>query len=176
MATEKQVVANQTNALKSTGPRTTKGKAASSNNATKHGILTKALLLPNENQEAFQAFSDRMRGSLDPQNGIEEFHVDRIISCAWRLRRVLQIEGALMIGEGDGLSINLSVTTTFEGKLAEFFVSRESQILNLSRYEAAIERSLVRSLHELQRLRAQEYGVQSAVPLALDVAHHDEQI
>jgi hypothetical protein len=37
---------NRANALRSTGPRTPEGKAASARNALKHGILSKAVIPP----------------------------------------------------------------------------------------------------------------------------------
>ena len=39
----------------------------------------------------------------------------------------------------------------------------------LARHEAAIERSMLRALHELQRLQAARAGVEVSVPLAIDV-------
>ena len=42
MATDKQIIANQLNAKKSTGPRTKAGKGRVSENAVKHGLATVA--------------------------------------------------------------------------------------------------------------------------------------
>ena len=44
----------------------------------------------------------------------------------------------------------------------------ERELEKISRYETTLERSLVRSLHELQRLQAARNGGISA-PMALDV-------
>ncbi len=54
MATAAQIAANQANAQKSTGPKTPPGKAASSRNATKHGLSgsTTAALLASESGRA----------------------------------------------------------------------------------------------------------------------------
>ena len=46
MTSEKQAKANRRNALKSTGPKTPNGKAAIRYNATKHGLLSREILLP----------------------------------------------------------------------------------------------------------------------------------
>jgi hypothetical protein len=53
MATQAQFHANRRNAQASTGPRTPEGKAASSANATRHGLSAAFRVLPNENQEEF---------------------------------------------------------------------------------------------------------------------------
>jgi len=43
-----QLAANRGNAQRSTGPRTDTGKAVASANATRHGLLSTRLLLPDE--------------------------------------------------------------------------------------------------------------------------------
>jgi hypothetical protein len=40
---------------------------------------------------------------------------------------------------------------------------------NLSRYEAGIERTFYKALHELQRLKAQRSGEGGSIPLAVDI-------
>jgi hypothetical protein len=45
MASEKQVLANQQNALKSTGPKTDEGKAIAARNSLKHGLLAKEVVI-----------------------------------------------------------------------------------------------------------------------------------
>ena len=56
MATTAQLLANQQNAALSTGPRTPDGKAASSPNATKHGLSSAFRVLAHEDQEEFDRF------------------------------------------------------------------------------------------------------------------------
>ena len=45
MASQAQVEANRANAAKSTGPRTSEGKAAVSQNAVKHGLLAEQVVI-----------------------------------------------------------------------------------------------------------------------------------
>ena len=45
MASEKQLLANQQNALKSTGPKTTGGKALAARNSLKQGLLAKEVVV-----------------------------------------------------------------------------------------------------------------------------------
>ncbi len=56
-----QSLANQLNALRSTGPRTVTGKAQSSVNARKHGILSRQLIIEGESAEDFNCSRTRRR-------------------------------------------------------------------------------------------------------------------
>jgi hypothetical protein len=49
---DKKIEANRRNALKSTGPRTTEGKAAVRLNALRHGLRSEEVLLPGEDEES----------------------------------------------------------------------------------------------------------------------------
>ena len=53
MTSEKQRKANRQNAKKSTGPRTEDGKASTSQNALKHGLLARDAVLPGEDPADF---------------------------------------------------------------------------------------------------------------------------
>ena len=48
MTSEKQIEANRINALNSTGPQTTEGKARSCRNAFKHGLSSKHFVIDGE--------------------------------------------------------------------------------------------------------------------------------
>jgi hypothetical protein len=56
MATPAQIIANQANAQRSTGPRTVEGKQASSANATSHGLTSRSTVLPGEDPEEYALF------------------------------------------------------------------------------------------------------------------------
>ena len=92
--TEKRLAANQINALRSTGPVTFAGKAASSRNATRHGLLSAKLFLDDEDPAEFQAmFLDFCR-SLNPVGTLETTLVERIAVALWRQRRLVHAETA----------------------------------------------------------------------------------
>src|SRR4051812_16364343 len=76
------------NSLKSTGPRTPEGKAASSANAIKTGVYSQATLLPTEDPAEFEAFRDAYYLSFHPADGDERVLLDRMITYAWRLQRL----------------------------------------------------------------------------------------
>jgi len=56
MTTETQIITNRRNTLKSTGPRTPKGKAAVSQNAVKHGLSARSAVISSESQADFDLY------------------------------------------------------------------------------------------------------------------------
>lgn len=81
------------NPFKFTGPKTTRGKAASSRNAMKHGVLSIAPVVPG--LETLEDWNDHRAGivtSLVPTGYVESLLAERIALIAWRLRRVVRYE------------------------------------------------------------------------------------
>jgi len=99
MAGEKKVEANRRNSLKSTGPRTPEGKAAVRLNATKHGLLSREVLLPGEDEAAFAALGEDLRAELQPAGELEGLLVERIAAAQWRLRRLGRVEAGIFAWE-----------------------------------------------------------------------------
>jgi hypothetical protein len=97
MASSRQIDANRRNAQKSTGPRTGEGKRKVALNALKHGLLSRHVVLPNEDETEFEDFTHRLRGALGPVGELEEMLVGSIAASAWRLRRVIRVERGLFI-------------------------------------------------------------------------------
>jgi len=92
---DKQLAANRLNAQKSRGPRTPEGKAHVSKNARKHGLTGRDIVLPNERAEDYDSFREGLLTDLAPSGPLEEMLSDRIVSVAWRLRRVPMFEASL---------------------------------------------------------------------------------
>ncbi len=90
-----KALANRRNATLSTGPRTLAGKARSSRNAQRHGILAAAVVLPHaERAEDWQAHHGAVLADLAPVGAIEEALADRVAVLLWRLGRVTRYETA----------------------------------------------------------------------------------
>lgn len=66
MATEKQLVANRQNALKSSGPRSLDGKRRSSPNALRHGLTSTQMVIPGEDPAEFSEFRLSVNGGVIP--------------------------------------------------------------------------------------------------------------
>ena len=99
MTSEKKTEANRQNALKSTGPKTPEGKVAVRLNALRHGLRSEEILLPGEDEEAFERLSERLRDELQPVGEMENLLVDRIIASYWRLRRLGRVEAGIFAWE-----------------------------------------------------------------------------
>ncbi len=146
MTSEKQILANQNNAQKSTGSKTPEGKEQSSQNAIKHGPLSKALIVEGEASDAYECFREAIFDDLQPKSAMETLLVEKIVNYAWRLRRAVQAEAIFLQG---GLSSNWNQKT-----LDSFFGGCDAKkIQNISHYETTIERHFYRSLKELRDIQ-----------------------
>jgi hypothetical protein len=97
MASEKQIKTNQSNASKSTGPKTAKGKAIAKLNSVKHGLLAKNMeILPTEDRKDFDKLRASLMDDLKPEGELENILMEQIVSATWRLRRIQQIETGLL--------------------------------------------------------------------------------
>jgi hypothetical protein len=56
MTTTQQIETNRLNVKKSTGPKSSIGKEIASQNAIKHGLLAKALVVQGEKKNAYEEF------------------------------------------------------------------------------------------------------------------------
>jgi hypothetical protein len=174
MTSDKKAEANRRNALKSTGPKTPEGKAAVRLNAIKHGLLSQDILVPGEDEDALKELGERMRSELKPVGELESLLVERIIAAQWRLRRLGRVETGIFAEElSGGWSRAAGSGATDTAALGLSFIrdgNGANAFSKLSRYEATIERSLYKALHELQRLQAARHAQGSVTPpVAIDV-------
>ena len=134
MATLKQFEANRRNAQKSTGPKTSEGKAAVSMNALRHGLRARTVVLPGENREEFNQLCDDLEVEWHPQSRTEQFYVEQMAVSQWKLTR-------MELGE-----INIF----------KYPAGPEKQLPLLDRLwqaECRLERSYARAQRELERLQ-----------------------
>ncbi len=173
MTSDAKIEANRRNAAKSTGPKTAEGKASSKMNALKHGLLSEAALLPDENEDQFDAFREGLLRQLKPAGELEELLADRAVATAWRLRRAAQIETQLLErSQHDVPRADLMARHGYHEDVGYAFLNdaRGPDCLGkLSRYESALERGFYRALHELQRLQSVRAGEPVPAPVAVDV-------
>ncbi len=83
---------NRRNARKSTGPRTTGGKARSKFNAVKHGMTARTLVLPGEDPQKLQLRLETWTDELQPQGEVEQFLLEQAVHSSWKLERAERAE------------------------------------------------------------------------------------
>ena len=96
MTTDKQRKANRQNAKKSTGPRTEEGKARSSQNGLKHGLLARDAVMAGEDPAEYDRQLQQLEENIFPKNAIEFELVRQIADAEWRLRRLSRIEAGFV--------------------------------------------------------------------------------
>jgi len=108
LASKKQIAANRKNAKRSTGPRTSAGKAKSAMNSTRHGFLGQLPLIPGEDPQEFSNFAEGIRAVLKPEGAVEEYYFDRWTKDVWLLNRLDNVPSALLVKEEslDDLSLD----------------------------------------------------------------------
>src|ERR1035441_2941502 len=108
MATPAQFAANQTNARKSTGPRSVEGKSASRFNALKHGIDAQSIVIPGEDPEEYDALAEAYHREYRPESPSEAFHIQTMLRAAWQKLRLARVEADLtrtLLAESPGTSL-----------------------------------------------------------------------
>ncbi len=94
MISDKQLEANRSNALLSTGP-TEEGKKRSRLNALRHGITGQVTTMTDEDRTAHDTFSKALMKNLAPDGAMEIQLAQRVATDSWRLNRIAAIEDNL---------------------------------------------------------------------------------
>ena len=167
---EKQLAANRANAARSTGPRTSEGKARSAQNARTHGFAATAYTIVRaEGLEDLADIRADLIAAYRPVNSEEVFALERLAIARHTLLRVARLEAGLFsCGVNQAVDFegafrtqpNLDVTSAqgFNHALADGFLrmvrdDRETWKLFL-RYQAQTERHYRRAIEEFERLKS----------------------
>lgn len=92
MTSRRQIAANRRNALRSTGPSTLEGRAISSANATRHGILSSRFVAAHEDGALFAELRTQLMEEFEPATPLELMLVERLAMLFWRERRLASAE------------------------------------------------------------------------------------
>ncbi len=166
MPTEAQRKANRQNAKKSTGPRTPEGKARSSKNALKHGLLARDAVMADEDPAEYDRQLQILEENLFPKNAIEFELVLQIADSRWRLRRITRIEAGLTTYQYHGTdraTRERYPDTVVPGRngenqlLGKSMQDHTQALHNLARYRTMTSRDITRALRMIRQLRKDEY-------------------
>ena len=199
MTRNAQIQANRLNAQKSTGPKTTEGKAAVAQNAVKHGLFAQENVIKCENPSDFDHFREELMAGLAPVGGVEAMLAERIVSLSWRLKRVERMNSEMidvMIAKIETNSwhreqrekAGLLDPKTGRSELVLGWVTNldfadgDVMLERLLLYEKRIESSLYKAMNELQKLqrvrkREDAEAPHPAIPKAcgFEAATHSEE-
>jgi hypothetical protein len=167
MSTEKRINASRANGAKSRGPRTNSGKSISSQNAVRHGMLARAVVLDDESKELFFELLVSLKAELLPRTGIERALVENMAVARWRQMRLWGMEKAGLVSEirkqdsaipGPSFSAPDQDATLPDAPTRAALAFRslcdQSRYLELiNRYESRYDRQYARTLERLLNLR-----------------------
>jgi hypothetical protein len=171
-ATTSQPDAAQAGKSKSTGPRTEEGKKRSAMNATRHGLTGRTIVMPYEDMEAYHRFCEELFADLAPATPVEHQYAQTFCDTQWRLNRIRSIEDAMFsLGhfeeagriETEHPQVHAALTA------ARVFRDDSKSFVNLSLYEQRLQRTLEKSLKQLQTLQAERKAQAAAETAARNV-------
>jgi hypothetical protein len=138
--------------------RTEEGKARSSMNALRHGLTARVVVLPSEDMDAYQAFSQEIVDSLDAQTPVERQFAQTVADNQWRINRIRSIEDGMLglghfeaAGDFDCPSSEIHSAMT----AARAFRNDSKSFVNLSIYEQRLHRAMKESLRQLKELQTE---------------------
>lgn len=136
---------------KSTGPRTDAGKAASSQNALRHGLASGAILIPGEDPAQFQTLEQALFEEHQPTTATEILLVADMAKNHWLKDRALRLQSQTLAEAKPGelpaqFAVYLRYQTTHERAFHKAFatfkalrkeqLTRESQFVSQKQKEA----------------------------------------
>jgi hypothetical protein len=153
--TQKQREAVRANGRKSKGPVTEQGKARSSRNATRHGILANTIVLDSESRQRFFDLIAGLQQHFKPATVVESALIENMAVCQWRQARVLAMEKVAFTLETGRLREQDPQAALEDPAILAFLSFRgQSKFLEaLSRYETRFDRQYSRTLMRLIRIR-----------------------
>jgi len=155
---DKQREAVRRNGLKSRGPVTERGKAASSRNSLRHGLLANTVVLDCESPDRFLSLVSALRREFQPESEVERALVETMAVCRWRQMRLWGMEKAGLAFEirkqTESPDQNPAIDPATQAALAFQSLCHDSRAYEvMNRYESRFDRQYDRALERLTELR-----------------------
>lgn len=162
-----RTAANRSNSQSSTGPRTSTGKAISSQNALKTALTGRTVLLPADDRTRYEAHLTDYFRRFDPVSEHECALVQSLADTWWRLLRIPSLEAALYAKgraefvEPDPVMVQL-----------ETYLKYEKQFRNLALQERRLASHAKFLLAELARVQFERAETEQLQPHADELPLH----
>jgi len=152
-ASQAKIESNRKNSLRSTGPKSKKGKSVVKWNALKHGLLSKEIVISTgEGQECIHEYGqllEQLHTELKPVGIIEEMLVEKIAVCYWRQRRVIKCEIGEIRKQLDSATWKLMFKRVDEYNFDKRYIMIDSNREKLSRTSFGL-RYLIGTLEDIK--------------------------
>ena len=144
MPSQSQIETNRRNSQKSTGPRSSEGKAKTRFNALKFGIHAKSQVIPGEDPAELEAIVEQYRREMEPSSRRKVVLVNALIAFDWQLQRLRKAEAQLWEAE-----------LAQGGNLGEAY-SRNPGLARLLRQIQTTQRDYERTLKQVEQMQKEE--------------------
>ena len=153
MSSTRRIDASRANGARSRGPVTESGKQISSQNACRHGLLARCVVVEGESHEGFEETLTEHLERFQPADGVELGIVEEMVAASWRMRRAWAIESRLLTD-----CVDAQPPCDPTGRLTAAFNSLADSpaLALLHRYETRLHRMYQRGLRNLQLLQTEE--------------------
>jgi hypothetical protein len=164
MISEMQLMANQANAQKSTGPRTDEGKATARFNARRHGLTGQFYCMSEGDEAAYRVFETNLLADLKPVGAYESQLAISVIQDQWRLNRSRGVEfnafaqGHDRFAQDSAASANVQAAVT----MAQTQQAEDSRFSNIALYETRLHRMMAKNEKRLKELQAERKAAEAA--------------
>ena len=160
-----RLTANRANAKLSTGPTSSAGKAKVSQNAVKTALTGRAVLLPFDDAEAYQALLLSYQKEFQPVGPVETGLVQSLVDTCWRLERIpgleyaqieigqhiLRVKDPIFSAAASPVKLELSIRQSYEKELRNLHLQENRLVRRRDR-----EMKELRPLQETRRAKEAE--------------------
>ena len=167
MSSERRIESSQSNGALSNGPVTTEGKRRSSRNAEKHGVHASAVVINGESMERFLELRAVFFARFQPNDPLEEYLVDELVACRWRMNRMGSLEAAALDHKMDCQQAHIeesfeSIDPSTRAAIAFQSLTDTSNVLaTCRRFESALARQYDRAARHLTECQAKKKILQN---------------
>jgi hypothetical protein len=151
MSSLRRIQASRANGAKSRGPVTADGKARSSKNALKHGLLSSDVVLASESKETFKQLLDALIARWQPADQAEMICVEHMAAAEWRIRRIWTTETRDI---DDGMDAWRKSLPNPADQLKATMGSHAEMLLLFGRYETRLHSMFNRAFAHLKYLQS----------------------
>jgi hypothetical protein len=164
MASARQIAANRRNASLPRGPLSEAAAAVVRENAQKHGLTAKHVVLRHEDFANYQELRASIVTEYHPATPQEHRLADQIAQNYWRLLRCRRVETATFENRLDTLKTRLKVDAAApidDDQGVSICMSNEARDFDtIRRYETTIERAWYRAIRELRTVQKERHRIE----------------